>query len=149
MGEKGAVHAFEPAPSISQRLRQNVKVNNFANIFLNQAALSSRAGTTTLYVPDKVVSLENGGSSSLRSQLDFVRSEKVTVDCLTIDKYCRSHSIKKIDVLKIDTEGAELFVLKGAQNMLTKKKIGVLIIEYPETRSAVFGYRPKDMIVPT
>jgi hypothetical protein len=51
---------------------------------------------------------------------------------ITIDDYCAEHGITFIDHLKIDTEGHDLFVLKGAQRMLRERRIGALQFEFSE-----------------
>lgn len=55
------------------------------------------------------------------------------VACITIDQWCADMSIEQIDLLKIDVEGAELDVLKGARQMLSGKKITFLQVEYGGT----------------
>lgn len=55
------------------------------------------------------------------------------VGCITIDQFCADMSIERIDLLKIDVEGAELDVLKGAEKMLWGKSISFLQVEYGGT----------------
>lgn len=55
------------------------------------------------------------------------------VACITIDQFCSDMSIERIDLLKIDVEGAELDVLRGAEKMLSDKKITFLQVEYGGT----------------
>ena len=57
----------------------------------------------------------------------FLRSEIVNV--VSIDSFCKKKNINKIDLLKIDTEGHEAEVLKGATRML-KKNIRYILIEF-------------------
>ena len=54
--------------------------------------------------------------------------ESVAID--TIDNFCQSHRISAIDILKIDTEGHDLSVLKGARNALCERKIGMIQFEF-------------------
>lgn len=53
--------------------------------------------------------------------------------CTTIDQFCFDNKIERIDLLKIDVEGAELDVLTGAETMLSEKKITFLQVEYGGT----------------
>ena len=55
---------------------------------------------------------------------------RVNVD--TLDNYCQKNKIKKIDVLKIDTEGSEMEILEGAKNIL--KNTNILLIEVLDTK---------------
>jgi FkbM family methyltransferase len=56
-------------------------------------------------------------------------THKVSVSGVTVDSFCEGHNINEIDVLKVDTEGADFLVLKGAQNMLEKGGIALVYLE--------------------
>ncbi len=58
--------------------------------------------------------------------------QTIQVPLETIDHFCEQRGIEKIDYLKIDTEGAELRVLQGAERMLREHKITALQFEYGE-----------------
>lgn len=53
----------------------------------------------------------------------------ITVQVETIDRYCHQHSIRKIDLLKIDTQGYDLEVLRGAEQMLLQSLIKSALVE--------------------
>ena len=55
--------------------------------------------------------------------------KKVEVNVNTIDKYCEDRSVNKIDILKIDVQGGEIRVLKGASRMLGQKNIKLIFTE--------------------
>ena len=59
-----------------------------------------------------------------------MQSSPITVKCTTIDLFCAERKIKKIDVLKIDTEGFDLEVLKGADAMLKRGVISFVYFEF-------------------
>jgi FkbM family methyltransferase len=69
-------------------------------------------------------------TSTLRKGDDL--HEKVSVDCVTVDAYCETHGIEKIDILKIDTEGNDPFVIDGAKRMLSESRVGVVLFEFNE-----------------
>jgi len=56
--------------------------------------------------------------------------EQKIVNCTTLDEICKNRSIEMIDYLKIDTEGAELNILKGSINMIQKHKIKYIQFEF-------------------
>jgi len=60
----------------------------------------------------------------------LVQSKKERVFIDTIDNYCIKKNINEIDFLKIDTEGHELEVLKGAINLLKEERIKIIQFEY-------------------
>jgi len=55
---------------------------------------------------------------------------KTTVECTTVDNICQKFNLEKIDYLKIDTEGAELDVLKGSAKMMSERKINYIQFEF-------------------
>jgi FkbM family methyltransferase len=60
-------------------------------------------------------------------RLEHVATESVAA--ITIDKYCQEHNINKIDILKIDVQGAEMLVLEGSEEMLKKGHISLVYLE--------------------
>ena len=55
--------------------------------------------------------------------------EKIEVQTQTLDNFCRIKKIKRIDLLKIDTEGTEEKILLGAKKLLSRKKIDLIYTE--------------------
>jgi hypothetical protein len=70
----------------------------------------------------------------------------VKVQVIPLDDYLRKRDIKRVDFIKIDTEGAELEVLKGASRTLTARPRPIVLIEVAEIRTAPWGY-PAKMIL--
>lgn len=58
---------------------------------------------------------------------DGARLEEVTLE--TLDEFCREHQVERINYLKIDTEGSDFEVLKGAVRMLAEQRIDVVEVE--------------------
>jgi FkbM family methyltransferase len=121
-----SLHVFEPARASADELRANLAGSGDVRIDINQLALSSRAGTATLFQPH-----ERAGSSSLH-QVFVVPSglmrEEVTTT--TVDAYCAAHQIDHIDLLKVDAEGHDHHVLLGARQMLARQAIDIVQFEY-------------------
>ena len=65
--------------------------------------------------------------------LDFEPVGFEEIAATTIDDYCEKNNVEKIDLLKIDVEGAELQVMRGARRMLKSKKIECLTFEFGQT----------------
>lgn len=132
------IHSFEPLYEESKVLK--IKYGNWKNIHINCFALGSRTTEKKLNV---------SGHSRTSSFLNFtpdseflkVRSEQLGIDAHkyvvstqkvmvnTIDRYCKSNKINHIDLLKIDTQGYELEVLKGAREFLENQKINIIKVE--------------------
>ena len=61
---------------------------------------------------------------------------EINVQTQTLDNFCLEEKINNIDVLKIDTEGNELNVLKGAKKLLEQNKINIIYTEISETKKS-------------
>jgi FkbM family methyltransferase len=124
MRDRGRVLAFEPDPGNAQWLRRNITANGYQCIEVHEYALSDGEGQATFY--------PGGGVGSLvhtASPLAYFHSpsEPVTVRTRTLDNVLREASIKNIDLMKIDVEGADLLVLKGAQHTLKTTNVRILM----------------------
>jgi FkbM family methyltransferase len=123
------IHAFEPFPETCHAFRTNLGNNPF--IRLNEVAVSDKEGVASLHVNTSVDT-----NSLLESQALGVSSDKscqtqtaIEVPTITLDSYCKSHSIEKIDILKIDVQGAEIKVLQGAKELLQQGRIRLIYTE--------------------
>lgn len=123
------IHAFEPFPETCTIFKQKHQANK--NIILNQCALSSKIGSATLNVNNSVDT-----NSILQSKVLGATSDAscttittVEIETNTIDNYCKVNNILMIDILKIDVQGFEVEVLKGAIEMLQQQKIKLIYTE--------------------
>lgn len=122
---KAKIYSFEPVKDVYQQLLQNSAGD--ANCVLENFALGEARG-------EKTIQLFEGSSSSMNSLLENVMNNtagarKETVQIETIDQYSESNAVSKIDLLKIDTEGYEIHVLKGASRMLNQGAISMIYCE--------------------
>lgn len=132
VGAQGRVYAFEPCSDTAARLRLNVSLNGFSNVEVIQCALSSFPGEATLHVELEhrgMSALVSDGSPPAEGRTETVRVE--TLDDLTA-RGCIPFPIK---LLKIDVEGLECAVLKGARRVLSRPDKPALIVEWCPGRS--------------
>lgn len=134
-GNSGKVYAFEPAEDNFEKLSSICQIAGCANVSLNHLALSDRAGFLTLHVYDEQHSTWNSlADRPLQDYgIDIKPIRQESVSSLTVDEFCEEREIEKIDLLKIDVEGAEYQVLLGAQKMLSSQKIGCCLFEFGAT----------------
>ena len=124
-GRSGSVHAFEANPLLIEHLRRSAALNESqTNIIVNPVAIGREGNKTLeLYDPEKI-----GGSSLY--QLEWLeKSKSVTVPLTTIDDYVKSNRITRLDVVKIDIEGAELDAFCGMEETFEKCPPSVILCE--------------------
>ena len=122
------VYAFEPVESTFAALQEGTK--NEARIKAFRIALSDNIGNGSMncYNGSVLASLcDETPVTSVKSDF-FVGTEQV--ELTTLDTFCMAHKINEIGLLKIDTEGHDLAVLKGSHRLLSERKIGFIIVEF-------------------
>jgi FkbM family methyltransferase len=127
------VIAYEPTPSVFRRLAENVELNSLHAKLVNAAAMD-RAGRFPLYLSE-----DDPEANSL-----FGSGGSVTVSAVRLDDDLASRGISRVDVLKIDAEGAEPLVLDGARKLLDLQS-PALIMELNPFALEVAGYTPSDV----
>jgi FkbM family methyltransferase len=131
--ENGKVLAFEPAANIYQQLTENVQLNSFDNVVLFNFALFDKEGKADIFseAPDPTSSIYNEGLPSLFST--HKQSIKLgETELRTLDSVLEQNRLSRLDVIKIDVEGAELMVLRGAAATLKHFKPIVIFEATPE-----------------
>ena len=122
------VHAFEPQPKPFQNLTKLTQ--HYKNVYTNNLALSNYCGRSDFTIT------EGYYSSSLLNPLPNTSIEihtrpnsKIKVNVTTIDQYSFEKGIKEINLLKMDVQGSELNVLKGAESLLKTGGVQVIYSE--------------------
>lgn len=121
--------AFEPVPKTRDQLFSNIKSAGMSDIVnIHQFALSDKSGVAHI----NILGSETSGRNSivdglLKSENDV---EKIVIETKTIDEFCKENEIKKIDLIKIDAEGHDFGVIKGAAEMLKDEAVDIIQFEY-------------------
>lgn len=126
------VVAFEPNPRIHVLLKKNVSANQFHQIACEAAALSDSNGTATLYLS------HSDHSASLRFGFEENSAPSIIVPTLTLDTFMKSlkWNPEARLVIKIDVEGNEDAVLRGAQATLSSLKPDIVVETAEDRRGA-------------
>ncbi|WP_417740050.1 FkbM family methyltransferase [Rosistilla oblonga] len=128
----GSVIAVEPDPNSMALLEQSVRLNALHNIVTCvSAAVSDRPGRMSL------------NQASSRTSLDCAgKTNGIDVDVLTLKQILEEQSIKKVDCVMIDVEGAELRVLQGTPLLVLQNT--EMFVEMHPYAWADFGYTPQE-----
>ncbi|MEQ1798595.1 MAG: FkbM family methyltransferase [Lacibacter sp.] len=119
------IYSFEPVKATFTQLQTSAAAD--ANCVLENFALGDEAGEKTIRLFDGDMTVLNSLRDDVMNNAANAREETIRID--TLDHYCSVHGIKKIDLLKIDTEGFEINVLKGAQQMMQQGNISFIYCE--------------------
>jgi FkbM family methyltransferase len=114
LGRFGLVHAFEPHPELAIRIRKSARLNRIKNIFIHSVALGASNGPGTLVLRDGA---KNLGSWTLGTEVTDEPRVQVSIRRIDDLKFWRAPTIVKIDV-----EGAEPLVVRGAERVLSRTK---------------------------
>ena len=126
------VHAFEPFKSVFGILKNNIALNKFAaDIIVVNAAASSETGTADLFIPTQEHGLVEM-SASLSPDFKSEHSERVSVRSIKLDDYCRQLGLGRVAVMKIDVEGVEDRVFKGAREMIARDRPIIFCEIFPD-----------------
>lgn len=115
IGDSGKVLAFEPVPHVLEKLKNNLRLNAIRNVEVMPIALGAKEQEIDFFVHPLNHPNQGMGSKSINSAL-----EKIVVTQKTIDSLFEENRITKFDFLKMDVQGAELDILKGARVSITR-----------------------------
>jgi FkbM family methyltransferase len=142
VGPKGRVVAFEPQQQMVSEILANVKRNNLQNITVCPIALCDETGEKTFCFP--VLGDEAMGSLKCNGRATILRT--ATVRCSTLDKILPELGVEKVDLVKLDVEGAELSVLEGGLGLFTGVHRPIVLFEANEENCAPFGHTVYDLL---
>lgn len=129
VGASGRVHAFEPQPDVADLLFSNLAVNGFASrSTVTVKAVSAHVGRAVFGRYRR-----HPGSSSLWGNEEEAAAwrdslERVEVDCVTLDAHFAPES--RVDLLRMDAEGAEGLIVQGAPRLLAENPDIRIVMEF-------------------
>ena len=140
---RGHVIAFEPLASEARKLLRNASLNRYTNVTVNEVALGAFEGEADMFMCVGGMA----GFSSLRPPADDVtaRSTMVRVPVSTLDQHVASNDLSSLEFVKIDVEGGELDVLKGADRAIGRYR-PIFMIEVEDRRTRQWGYPASDIL---
>lgn len=134
------IYSFEPIPETFSKLKKNIELNSIKNISLVNIPLSNKVQNLTFYYSPSAT----GASSSVNiSEENDIKK----LDCVTdtIDYFVTNNRIEKIDFIKCDVEGSELFVFQGGMESI-KRHSPIIFTEMLRKWAVKFNYHPNDII---
>jgi len=136
------VHAFDPIKLNTNLLASSIDINSFSNITVNKTCVGDYDGKVEFSI---------SSDSAYSSILDSGRKpeiKKVNLPIVKLDTYIRDMGICKIDIIKIDVEGAEKLVILGASNILSNSLLRpkLIMIELFDLNLKAFKTSIKEIV---
>jgi FkbM family methyltransferase len=126
VGPGGSVHAIEPSPYAFNKLEQTVRSNGIGQVKLHRMGLSDAAGELTLYVQPRDAGFHSPTMSAAGG------GEPVRVPVERLDESLDEWNVEVVDLMKMDVEGHESHVLRGAGDALASGRIRAVLCEFNE-----------------
>lgn len=142
VGSSGMVVAFEPSPRERKQLSRNLRLNFCRNVRVQTFALGIEHSQADLFL------VEGGedGCNSLRPPVVDSATHPVRVEVFPYDDIAPKLGLTRVDFIKLDVEGAELDVLKGALGLLKTAPRPVLLVEIYDIRTQPWGYKAREIV---
>ncbi|HYC91501.1 MAG TPA: FkbM family methyltransferase [Thermoanaerobaculia bacterium] len=132
-GRGARVHAFDAQEALAEHLRRSIERNGYGDrVTVTHAAVCERhGGDVELFLPEERETLL--GVASLQQHEWLRGGTRVRVPALSLDGYARERGIARVDVVKIDVEGAEESVVRGMGELLERCRPRLIVAEvWPE-----------------
>ena len=123
LNPEARIIAFEPVPYVREKLLENIALNGF-RVAVEGAAVSDHDGVATLY---DTYNLHTYTASLSYEMLGNVYTRSYDVPTVSLDSYCATHGIERVDLVKIDVERHESAVIRGLRRTLAQSKPTVLV----------------------
>ena len=144
VGPQGRVFSFEPSARERKALLRHVRINGNRNVTVEGLALGSQSADAELFV---VQGAQTGCNSLRKPAADVAGVLSTTqVRVIRLDDWLASNDIGNVQFIKLDVEGGELEVLKGAGVFLQSRPRPVILAEVQDIRTLPWGYPAKSII---
>jgi FkbM family methyltransferase len=134
------IYSFEPIPETFAQIKRNTELNEAKNIKLNNFAFADERKKLTFFYSPNIT-----GASSSVNITENDNMVKLECEANTIDNFVKENNIARLDFVKCDVEGAELFVYRGGAATFEKYK-PIVFTEMLRKWAAKFCYHPNDII---
>lgn len=142
---QGRLHAFEPMEKLSATVRGNLEANHFRNAHVHQVGFSTGSADIPIYR-----TTSRGGDGAINNGLNSLYAGNgldvaEIIKVVAMDEWCDQWKIAKLDLIKMDVEGAEMSALRGGADTIRRFK-PAMIVEINPVICERAGYTPRDLV---
>jgi FkbM family methyltransferase len=128
VGDRGKIFAFEPDYTIHKYINKEIEERGYKNIKLYSYGIWNEKTKIKFY-------MQECSSSAVRKVIED--PEYITANFIDIDSFMEENKIERMDVIKMDIEGAEINAIKGAEKTIKKYKPNLIIALYHRKDDAI------------
>jgi len=147
---QGKLYSFEPTKKSYDKLVENIKLYDLGDVKVqNLAVYNQDCELNFNEFPEEYSSWNSLGKPVMENPKDsksivpIIKTSRIKA--VSLDSFCQKENITYIDYLKIDVEGAEIFALQGAKNLLTNKSIKYIQFEISQKMLEGLNTKAKDL----
>jgi FkbM family methyltransferase len=130
------LYSFEPNPFTFNELNRNIKqIDSESNLFNIGFGESAEEQILYTYKNDQTSEHASLNKKVFQELYNVTDAKEINVRIETLDEFCFKNNINSVNFMKIDTEGHELMVLKGAKKLIESNKIDIIQLEFNEMNS--------------
>jgi FkbM family methyltransferase len=144
VGKAGRVIAFEPSAKERKHLLRHLRLNRCKNVSVEPCALGDQQGEAPFFMVRGL----NSGIQGLRRPSEPAENVSIeSVRITSLDQFVEDQHVKQIDFLKMDAEGGELAVLRGARKLLESDERPVILSEVQDRNTKKWGHAAQEVIM--
>jgi len=127
LGRNSHIFAFEPHPDNFRMLKKNIELNGMSDkVSIYQCAVSDRNGSAELIV-EHCSNYHRLVSSATMPAKD--ETQRINVQTVSLDSFCKEHEIESADFIRMDVEGQEVEIIRGARDVIKRSPNCVIFLE--------------------
>jgi len=142
LGTNGTVVAFEPSPREFRRLRLHLRLNGMSSVRAEPLAIGAAASSRKFFQVVEGDTTRGG----LQRPVTHDKVTETSVETIRLDDYVSRLPLDRVNLVKLDVEGGELEVLRGAPNVLTKLR-PTFICEVLDAATQAWGYEGREILL--
>tara|TARA_Y100001938_G_C8050778_1_gene411566 strand:+ start:372 stop:1091 length:720 start_codon:yes stop_codon:yes gene_type:complete len=144
LGDHGKLYSFEMSPSMTERLNRNIHENKCSNIKVINSPLSDDVDQEVFFEDINFSEKTNFGDIRINKEAKGVKAKTKTIDSLEL--WTKDQYPDIVSFIKVDCQGYDLKVIRGAEKTITKHK-PVVVFEWEAEMSEVFNDTIEDAIL--
>lgn len=141
LGDSGKLYSFEMSKIMTERLKRNLQQNKCSNVEVINTALSETVGEEVFFKEPELNENINFGDIRINKKNIGSQIKTTTIDSLEIQGKLQD----RVSFIKVDCQGYDLKVMRGAKNIIQKYK-PIVVFEWESEMSAMFGDTMEDVI---